>query len=335
MALTFPTDSRTVGRITSLTVDEIAPDIIDAAFGDFATLNAIMNAPGVKQEWDGSDQAGFPVTLEKQAAGAAIDPFEVVDMTPGNTETRANFEPKLYASSIVVAIANLQRLGGDLAAVNYLTHRTRHAVKKTMDLLNGADGLYSDATNGKAIVGLRKIFEDPQSTGVYGGISRAGNPQHRSVLQDNNNTTANVLSDLRTLHTLLTSGNDMPDLILTTRTGRDVYESKLTATLETDPIVIGRTGEGAVGDAGILGLTYKGIPMVVDEDFQLLDGLSNWMMLNTRYLNFKVHPEADFSTTEIQESEDQHILKGKVVWHGLFGCSHLRRQGIVHDGPSS
>lgn len=335
MALDFPTDTRTLARISSLTVDELAPDIIDNAFGDFGTLNAILNAPGVREDWEGSDKMGHPVTLEKQSAGSAIDPFDVIDMTPGNTETRANFDPKLYATSIVVAIAHLQRLSGRLAVENYLAHRTTHAVKKLMDLLNGTTGLYHDASVSTQLVGLRKILEIGQSTGTYGGINRATNAQWRSELIDNNNTTADVLEDLRTLHTLLTSGNDMPDLVITNRTGRDVYESKLTAVLETDPIVLGRMGASAVGDAGILGLGYKGVPMVVDEDFVVLDGLSNWFFLNTRYLHLRVHPEADFTTTEIQEAEDQLVLKGKVMWHGALTCDHLRRQGAVHDGPSS
>lgn len=335
MALSFPTDTRTVARITSLTVDELAPDIVDNVFPDFATLNAIMNSPGVAEDWSGSDQIGFPVTLEEQSAGGAIDPFEVIDMTPGNTETRANFLPKQYATSIVVALGHLQRLSGDLAVTNYLEHRTKHAIKKLMRLLNDTAGLFNDGSAAKQIIGLLKIFQDPQSTGTYGGISRSGNVVWRSELIDNNNTTANVLADLATLHTLLTSGNDMPDLVLTNRVGRNVYESKLVAVLETDPIVVGRAGASAVGDAGILGLTYKGIPMVVDENFVLLDGSSNWMFLNTRYLHWKAHPEANFTTTDMQEAEDQLALKGKVQWHGAFACDYPGRQGIVHDGPAS
>ena len=335
MALDFPTDTRTVARITSLTVDDLAPEIIDNVFPDFATLNAIMNAPGVAEEWSGSDQIGHPVQLEEDPNGAAIDPFETIDMTPGNTETRANFLPKQYAKSIVVALGHLQRLSGELAVVNYLEHRTTAAIKRLMRLLNDTAGLFNDGSASKQIIGLRKILEIVQSSGTYGGINRGTNAQWRAILVDNNNTTANVLADLATLHTQLTSGNDMPDLILTNRTGRNVYESKLTAVLETDPIVLGRMGANAVGDGGILGLSYKGIPMVVDENFVVLDGSSNWFFLNTRYLHWKTHPEADFTTTDMQEAEDQLVLKGKVQWHGAFSTDHLRRQGALHDGPAS
>lgn len=336
MAIDFPTDTRSIERITSQTVDELAPVVRDNAYGDFATLNAVRNSSGVEQSWEGSDQLGHTVTLEKQPAGGSISPFGVVDMTPGDTETRANFLPKQYATSIVVSIGDLQRLSGRLAVANYLQTRTKHAMKKAMDLLNGAQGLHGDGTLAATnIIGLHAIMDITPAVGTYGGINKATNARWRNIAVDNGNVTADVLEDLRTLHTQLTSGSDGPDLVITNRTGRDVYESKLTATLRVDPMLIARDGANAQGDAGILSLTYKGIPVVTDEDFVLLDGSSNWFFLNTRYLHWRVHPEANFTNTGMQESEDQLILKGKIHWHGAFTSDYLLRQGLVHNGPAN
>ena len=332
MAITFPSISADIERVMTYALDEVLPGVIDQAYGTFAFFEAITKAPGVTKSWDSADNLSARIRLEKQPAGGPIAYYGNYDRTPPNNETRTRHEPKLYTSPITISVGDVERAGN--AGADLLEERAKEAVEHHMDQFNGTNGLMGDGTVANAITGVKSILDTTPSTGTYGGVSRT-NTNWRNIATDNSNTTADVLEDLRTCHTSLTWGKEGPDLVVTNRTGRNVYESKLTGTLRLDPMLIAQAGRSAKGDAGLAALSYKGIPMITDPDFSLIDGSSNWWFFNTKYLLWRPHTETNFRKLPVKLAEDQPIYKSAILTHVAFLCTSLRHQGMVHNGPAS
>ena len=340
MALTPITDTRELTRVSAFMTDKLLGGVMERAYDEPGTLSWFQR--NAKRTWAGGDQISKTVQLEKSPAGGSLGAFGTMDFTVPNAETRALVTPQVYAVGCVLSIPELQRTAAnDLASASYYKHRVDDCGKKLRDLVNGSRGIHGDGTTAATdFVGLKGLFASDQTTGTWMGVSRA-NTNWRAKVTDNAQTTANILANLRTVATNVEDGSDMGEVWFTNRAGRDIYETKLTATLETDPLVIGSRGRGAVADGGVGHIAYRGKAMIVDVNLGLVasGSSSQWYCLNPKggeYMALYAHPQADFSWSgPVQESEDQLLLKRKLVFHGALVCWNPNRQGTVEDGAAS
>ena len=136
---------------------------------------------------------------------------------------------------------------------------------------------------------------------------------------------AAVARRMTRLYGALTVGNDQPDLIVTTQVIYDAYESSLQANKRFV------SEDASLGDAGFSSLKFKGASIVADSHCPA----GTMLMLNTKYLDFKVHSKRNFSFQDFQKPINQDARTAKIFWMGQLVCTNPRMQGMIVGGPSS
>ena len=126
------------------------------------------------------------------------------------------------------------------------------------------------------------------------------------------------------LYGALTIGNDQPDLIICPQNLYDAYESGLQANKRFV------SDDASLGDAGFSTLRFKNAAVVADSHCP--DGVM--LMLNTKYLDFKVHSKRNFSFQDFQKPINQDARTAKIFWMGQLVCTNPRMQGMIVGGPT-
>lgn len=122
----------------------------------------------------------------------------------------------------------------------------------------------------------------------------------------------------------LTIDGDAPDLIVTTQTIFDAYESSLQGNKRFE-------GDATIADAGFQSLRFKGASVVVDSHCPA----GQMYFLNTRYLDFKVHSKRNFAFEDFKAMEAKDGIQARIFWMGQLVCSAPRMQGLLIGGPES
>ena len=127
------------------------------------------------------------------------------------------------------------------------------------------------------------------------------------------------------LYGALSIGNDQPDLIICPQVLYDAYETGLQANKRFE------SDDAGLGNAGFSTLRFKNAAVVADSHCP--DG--TMLMLNTKYLDFKVHSKRNFSFQDFQKPINQDARTAKIFWMGQLVCTNPRMQGSIVGGPSS
>jgi len=138
------------------------------------------------------------------------------------------------------------------------------------------------------------------------------------------NGVAAISARMTRLYGALTIGSDQPDLIITTQVIYDAYESSLQANKRFV------SNDAGLGDAGFSTLKFKNAAIVADSHCPD----STMLMLNTKYLDFKVHSKRNFSFQDFQKPINQDARTAKIFWMGQLVCTNPRMQGMIVGGPS-
>lgn len=138
------------------------------------------------------------------------------------------------------------------------------------------------------------------------------------------NGVAKMVQKMTEMYGALTVDNDQPDLIVTTQVIFDAYESSLQANKRW-------AGDSTLADAGFQTLSFKGATIVVDSHCPS----GHMYMLNTRYLDFKVHNKRNFAFEPFRRQEGNDVMQARVFWMGQLTCSNIRMQGCIVGGATS
>jgi len=138
------------------------------------------------------------------------------------------------------------------------------------------------------------------------------------------NGVADMVKKMTELYGALSIDNDSPDLIVTTQVIFDAYESSLQANKRWQ-------GDDTLADAGFQTLRFKGATVVVDSHCPA----GQMYMLNTRYLDFKVHNKRNFAFEPFRRQEASDAMQARIFWMGQLTCSNVRMQGCLVGGPTS
>ena len=123
---------------------------------------------------------------------------------------------------------------------------------------------------------------------------------------------------MTTMFNTLTIGRVAPDLLLTTQSIYEAYETSLVAQK--------RFQSDSVADVGFQNLTFKGRPIVFDRDCPT--GLMYF--LNSKYIKWVVHSDADFAPTEFVRPENQDASVSLVLLQANTTISNRRRLGVIN-----
>ena len=261
---------------------------------------------------DGGTKIVEPLIYGTNSTVASYSGYDTIALTAQTGITAAEFEWKQYAASIAISGIEEAKNNGDSAVLNLLEAKVLQAEESLREGFNTM--FFGDGTgnSGKDWNGLGNLIE---ASGTVGGINRAtgGNEYWRSY--EENTAGALTLAQMATAYNTVSVGNDHPDMMLTTQTLFEKYESLLQPQL--------RYTDTKTADAGFQNLLFKAAPVVFDT------GCTAGVMyfLNSKYLTLVGHSGKWFSQTEFVRPENLDAKYALIMCYGNLTVRNAKKQG--------
>lgn len=299
-------------QISSITEKKFLPKLYDNIFEANPTLNHLKKKSYEKA--DGGTSVMIPLNYAQNEASDWYSGEETLDTNDNETITSAEYNWRQIYSNITVKRIDENKNSGDRAILNFVKQKTMIAEKTLEDKLS--TGIFSDGTNAKSILGLRYITGTANSVG---GISQSTYSWWQGQV-DATTTTLSIRA-MQRLHNLSSFGNDMVDLITTTRSIYDIYFGLLQPQQ--------RFMDEKKASAGFENLLFKGCPLVIDAHCPT----AHMHFLNSKYLHLMPHKDEDMRFDPFIKPTNQNVRTAKIYWTGIFGSSnnrmHAKFTGIV------
>ena len=261
---------------------------------------------------DGGTKIVEPLIYGTNSTVSSYEGYDTIGLTAQTGITAAEFEWKQYAASIAISGIEEAKNNGDAAILNLLEAKVMQAEESLREGFNTM--FFGDGTgnSGKNWNGLGNLVE---ASGTVGGINRgtAGNEYWRSY--EENTAGALTLAQMNTAYNSVSVGNDHPDMVLTTQTLYEKYESLLQPQL--------RYTDTKTADAGFQNLLFKAAPVTFDV------GCTAGVMyfLNSKYLTLVGHSGKWFSQTEFVRPENLDARYALIMCYGNLTVRNAKKQG--------
>jgi hypothetical protein len=238
--------------------------------------------------------------------------YETLSLTPQDGISAAEYDWKQYAASIAISGIEEAKNNGEHAIIDLLESKIMQAEESLREGFNRM--FFADGTgnSGKDWNGLGNLVE---SGNTVGGINSAtaGNEYWRSY--EDNTAGALTLAQMATAYNTTSVGNDHPDVILTTQTLFEKYESLLQPQL--------RYTDTKTADAGFQNLLFKSAPIMYDVHAPA----GTMFFLNSKYIKLVGHKDKWFAQTEFVRPENQDARFALIMCYGNLVVSNRKKQG--------
>jgi hypothetical protein len=305
--------------ILSTTLANHMPKLVDNVFSARPLVYFLKEAGQIRQIGGGS-KIVIPILHGLNSTAKSYSQYDTIDITAQTGISAAEYNWKQFAATIAIsgieeAQNNAEQEINDLLEAK--TMQAEESISEAFDSMFITSGLTSNATgnSGKDWLGLAALVKDTTST--VGGIdpTATGNSFWKAYKE----TTAGALTiaQMTTAFNTVSVGNDQPNMILTTQTLYEKYESLLQPQL--------RFTDSKTADAGFLNLLFKGAPVLFDKYVSTGDVY----FLNTKYLRLVGHNENWFKPTPFVRPNNQDARFAQIVCYGELTISNRARQGVL------
>ncbi len=293
-------------QISAITERKFIPKLYDNVFDSDPLLQRHKKKSYVKL--DGGTSIIVPLNYAQTAASDWYSGADTLSTTDNDQITAAEYQWKQIYANISVTRSDELKNMGDSQIINFVKSKTQIAEKTLIDKLG--DGLYSDGTNAKSIVGLRSIVDNANTVG---GISQSANSWWQS--QEDGTTTTLGMAALQTMFNNLSINNESPTVIMATRANYNRYYALL------QPQQRFMDSESAKG--GFQSLMFNGVPFIAGSKVPS----GHILMLNEAYLSLFVHKDEDMRFEPFAKPVNQNVKVAKIYWFGAYGSSNNRMHG--------
>ena len=261
---------------------------------------------------DGGTKIVEPLIYGANSTVASYSGYDTLSLTAQEGISAAEFEWKQYAASIAISGIEEAKNNGEQAIINLLEAKIMQAEESMKEGFNQM--FFGDGTgnSGKDWNGLANIVD---SAGTVGGINRAtaGNEFWRSY--EEGTAGALSLADMSTGYNSVSVGNDHPDMVLTTQTLFEKYESLLQPQL--------RYTDAKTADAGFQNLLFKAAPVAYDVHCTA----GTVFFLNSKYLTLVGHTGKWFAQTDFVRPENMDARYALIMCYGNLTVRNAAKQG--------
>ena len=324
--------TRTYNDVTTLTRDFIRPLIADQISARIPTLFA-LNQMERKEYRASGDLLRFPVYKEVGPAQGYTG-LGVLATTEADSFTNAAYEWKQGAAPVTISGRDIRKNAGPEAVKPLLKASVEAAILALAEWAGGAnEGIWSSNTESTltSLTGLQALVSATPTTGTVANINRANVTWWRNQTDSvTTNFSTDGLASMRSLWTLCSFGTDHPDFIVSTRSTWLNYTTALTATLRYNVNMAPAVARTALMDAMPNVIEFWGAPMFFDDGAPS----NSLYMLNSKYIHFVVHPDADFELREFVIPNDQDGIFSQILFMGELCFSGMRYHGRFTGGTS-
>ena len=268
---------------------------------------------------DGGTKIVEPLIYGTNSTVASYSGYDTLSLTAQEGISAAEFEWKQYAASIAISGIEEAKNNGEQAIINLLEAKIMQAEESMKEGFNQMFFGNGTGNSGKNWNGLGNLVS---SVGTVGGINRAtaGNEFWRSYV--NANAGALTLGKMATAYNSVSVGNDHPDMVLTTQTLFEKYESLLQPQL--------RYTDTKTADAGFQNLLFKAAPVAYD-----VHCTAGYMyFLNSKYLTLVGHSGKWFAQTDFVRPENMDARYALIMCYGNLTVRNAAKQGVITDATA-
>lgn len=251
-----------------------------------------------------------PLLYGSNSTVASYSGYDTVSLTPQEGISAAEFDWKQLAVSIAISGIEEAKNNGEQAILNLLDAKIMQAEETLKDKFSEMFFGNGTGNSGKDWLGLGAIVE---SGNTVGGIDSSTETWWRSY--EENTAGALTLAQMTTAYNTVSNGNDHPDMILTTQTLFEKYESLLQPQL--------RYTDTKTADAGFQNLLFKAAPVAYDNDCTA--GVVYF--LNSKYLTLVGHSQKWFTQTEFVRPENMDARYALIFCYGNLTVRNRKRLG--------
>jgi hypothetical protein len=244
--------------------------------------------------------------------------YETLALTPQEGISAAEYEWKQYGASIAISGIEEAKNNGEHAIIDLLEAKIMQAEESLREGFNQMFFGNGTGNSGKNWNGLGNLIERGNTVGgidssVVTAPGVVGNEFWNSY--EENTAGALTLLQMATAYNSVSVGNDHPDLILTTQTLFEKYESLLQPQL--------RYTDTKTAEAGFQNLLFKGAPIMYDVHAPA----GTMFFINSKYLKLVGHSDKWFAQTDFVRPENQDARFALIMCYGNLVCSNRAKQG--------
>ena len=296
--------------LLSTTLQNYRPTLVDNIFTARVLLDH-LNSKGRVLVEEGGSSIVEPLVYAQNDTTGSYSGYDAIDLTPQEGISAAEYNWKQMASSIAISGIEEAKNRGTEAIIKLLNAKIMQAEESIKEDLN--DMLYGDGTGngGKDFNGLGNLID---SSGTVGGIDSSTNTWWRST--ETAVGGALTLAVMATAYNTASRGNDHPDMIVTTQTLFEKYESLLTNNV--------RYQDTTKANSGFQNLMFKQTPVVFDVSCTA----TNMFFMNSKYLKLVGMNGHWFATSEFQKGTVAGVdaRYALILSFGELTCSNRARQ---------
>ena len=297
------------------------------------------------------ERAKYPLRTDNNSADT-FSGWDQIPVIPMSGITAVFYNWCQMASTIAINGLEKRQNAGEFQMVNLLGEKTQQTMDGLLELFdkatlqgNGVNSTtaittaYTSPLNGSLwVTPLPLLVGQTPTSGTVGslacnttnddGVSIWAN-QKRAATDTN---FASMLADLAGLRNDCTRGvGGPPDAHLVDQATAECYEKALRS--------FHHNMDYKRADIPFDNIAFHGAPVVWDEYMPNWSGATTvqsttqgtWLMLNSKFLDFKYDSETNFKTTPFQEPENQDGMSAKVLIYCTLGTNNRRKHGVLSD----
>lgn len=296
--------------ILSTTLQNYRPTLVDNIFTATVLLDHLNSRGRVVME-EGGTSIVEPLVYAVNDTANSYSGYDAIDLTPQDGISAANYNWKQMAASIAISGIEEAQNRGTEAIIKLLNAKIMQAEESIKESLN--DMLYASTVGngGKDFQGLGFIID---ASNTVGGIDPSTNTWWRSY--EDNNAAVLTQAQMATAYNTASKGNDTPDMIVTTMSLFEKYESLLTANVRYQDVT--------KANLGFQNLMFKQTPVVFDVSCPT----GNMFFMNSKYLKLTGMNGHWFNTTDFQKGTVAGVdaRYALILSFGELTCSNRARQ---------
>ena len=301
--------------LLSTTLANYRDQLTDNIFTARPLTNHLMEN-GRMRMLDGGTKIVEPLIYGTNSTVGSYSGYDTISLTAQEGISAAEYDWKQYAASIAISGIEEAKNNGEAAIINLLEAKIMQAEESMREGFNTM--FFADGTgnSGKDWNGLANLVD---STGTVGGIDSTATGNGFWQSYEEGTAGALSLADMATAYNSVSVGNDHPDMVLTTQTLFEKYESLLQPQL--------RYTDAKTADAGFQNLLFKSAPVVYDT--HCTAGVM--FFINSKYLTLVGHSGKWFDQTEFVRPENLDAQYALIMCYGNLTVRNRAKQGRLDN----
>lgn len=304
--------------LLSTTLANHMPKLIDNVFSARPLVYFLKQAGQIRQEAGGA-KIVLPLLGATNTTAASYAGYDTLTVpnSIGSDITAAEYNWKQYAATIAISGIEEAKNNSEQQVINLLEAKIMQAEETISEKL---DQMFCQSTpasitasGNKDWNGLPTLVDDLTTT--FGGITPGTDTWWKSTVDST--VAALTIAAMTTGFNTVSVGADQPNMVLTTQSLYEKYESLLQPQL--------RFTDAKTADAGFQNLLFKGAPIL----FDTYVGAGKMYFLNTKYIRLIGHNDVWFKTTPFVRPNNMDARYAQILCYGELTISNRKRQGVL------